>query len=174
MATASQQSPVVTIRPVQPDDFPAIAELTNIYITTTAVHFGYHPANADELRQQWEAAKDRYPFLVAEVDGAFAGYAKAYQWRTREAYQWTAETGIYVTKSAQGKGVGRDLYALLLKRLRTAGFRSAIGGITLPNPASIRLHQSLGFEHVGTVKQAGFKLDAWHDVCFYQKMLVDG
>ena len=168
-----QQSPVVTIRPVQPDDFEAIATLTNIYITNTAVHFGYNAATADELCKQWEATKDRYPFLVAELNGAFAGFAKAYQWRTREAYNWTAETGIYVTNAAQGKGVGRELYALLLKRLRTAGFRSAIGGITLPNPASIRLHQSLGFEHVGTVRQAGFKLNAWHDVAFYQKMLVD-
>lgn len=165
---------MVTIRPVQSEDFDAIAALTNTYITGTAVHFAYSPVTADELRQQWETTKDRYPFLVAEINGAFAGYAKASQWRTREAYNWTPEVGLYIEPAHQGKGVGRELYALLLKRLRTAGFRSAIGGITLPNPASIRLHQSLGFVHVGTVKQAGFKLDAWHDVAFYQKMLVDG
>lgn len=165
---------MLTIRPVDVDDFPAVADLTNLYITNTAVHFGYHPATADELRASWESTRDRYPFLIAELDGQFAGFAKAYTWRTRDAYNWTAETGIYVTRQAQGKGVGRELYALLLKRLRSAGFRSAIGGITLPNPASIRLHQSLGFTHVGTVKQAGFKHDAWHDVAFYQKMLVDG
>ncbi|MFT3686170.1 MAG: GNAT family N-acetyltransferase [Phycisphaerales bacterium] len=165
---------MLTIRPADAHDFPAIADLTNIYITGTAVHFGYQPATPDELRAAWESTRDRYPFLVAELDGVFAGFAKAYQWRSREAYQWTAETGIYVTSAAHGKGVGRELYALLLKRLRTAGFHSAIGGVTLPNPASLRLHQSLGFVHVGTVKQAGFKLDAWHDVAFFQKMLVDG
>ena len=165
---------MVTIRPAQPDDFDAIAALTNIYINGTAVHFAYAPVTAAELRQQWEASRERFPFLVAEVDGAFAGYAKAGVWRTREAYNWTPEVGIYIEPSAQGKGVGRELYALLLKRLRSAGFRSAIGGITLPNPASIRLHQSLGFVHVGTVRQAGFKNDAWHDVAFYQKMLTDG
>lgn len=165
---------MVTIRPAQAEDFDAIAALTNRYINGSAVHFSYVPVTAEELRGVWEAGRERYPWLVAEVEGRFAGYAKAGVWRTRDAYQWTPEVGIYIEAAAQGKGVGRELYALLLKRLRTAGFHSAIGGITLPNPASIRLHQSLGFEHVGTVRQAGLKLDAWHDVAFYQKMLVDG
>jgi phosphinothricin acetyltransferase len=165
---------VVTVRPAQAEDFDAIAALTNIYINGTAVHFSYVPVTPDELRAMWETTRDRFPWLVAEAGGAFAGYAKAGVWRTRDAYNWTTEVGIYIEPSAQGKGVGRELYALLLRRLRTAGFRSAIGGITLPNPASVRLHQSLGFEHVGTVKQAGLKFDAWHDVAFYQKMLVDG
>lgn len=164
---------MLTLRPAQPDDFDAIAALTNIYIDTTAVHFAYVPVTADELRGQWEAGRERFPWLVAEIDGAFAGYAKAGVWRTRDAYQWTTEVGIYIDPASHGKGVGRELYALLLKRLRTGGFRSAIGGITLPNAASIRLHQSLGFEHVGTVRQAGLKFDAWHDVAFYQKLLVD-
>lgn len=165
---------MLTIRPAVADDFPSVAELTNRYIVGSAVHFSYQPVTADELRQHWEATRERYPFLIAHKGDAFAGYAKAGVWRSRDAYQWTTEVGIYVTKESQGKGVGRELYALLLKRLRTAGFHSAIGGITLPNAASIRLHQSLGFEHVGTVRQAGFKLDTWHDVAFYQKMLVDG
>ncbi|HYD02140.1 MAG TPA: GNAT family N-acetyltransferase [Phycisphaerales bacterium] len=165
---------MVTIRPVQADDFDAIAALTNLYIEATAVHFAYAPVTAPELRAQWEAGRERYPWLTAEVGGAFAGYAKAGVWRSRDAYQWTTEVGIYIQPGVQGRGVGRELYALLLKRLRAAGFRSAIGGVTLPNPASIRLHQSLGFEHVGTVRQAGYKLNAWHDVAFYQKLLVDG
>jgi len=165
---------VVTIRPAQTEDFPAIAALTNIYIDTTAVHFSYAQVTADELRSQWEEGRERFPWLVAEIGGAFAGYAKAGVWRTRDAYRWTTEVGIYIEPRFHGRGVGRELYALLLKRLRAAGFRSAIGGITLPNPASIRLHQSLGFEHVGTVRQAGLKFDAWHDVAFYQKLLVDG
>ncbi|HZW06052.1 MAG TPA: GNAT family N-acetyltransferase [Phycisphaerales bacterium] len=165
---------MVTIRPTQADDFDAIAALTNTYIQGTAVHFAYEPVTAAELRTQWEAARERYPWLTAEVGGPFAGFAKAGVWRSRDAYQWTTEVGIYIQPGIQGRGVGRELYALLLRRLRAAGFRSAIGGVTLPNPASVRLHQSLGFEHVGTVRQAGYKLNAWHDVAFYQKLLVDG
>lgn len=176
------------IRPVRDDDFDAIAALTNRYIVGATTHFAYEPVTADELRDGWRKHRDRYPFLVAETpedpapnsaspqrapSGAsrFAGYAKAGPWRERAAYAWTPEVSIYIEPAAHRRGIGKTLYAALLTDLRTRGFHSAIAGITLPNPASIRLHESLGFTPVGTVRHAGWKLDAWHDVGFWQVML---
>ncbi len=156
------------IRACTPEDFDEIARLTNHFITHTCVHFGYTPVTADELRQTWEAARGRYPWLVLELQDGFAGFTKAGVWRAREAYQWTAEAGIYLDQRAQGRGHGSRLYAALIDELRLAGFQSVIGGITLPNPASVRLHEALGFTPVGTFRRAGFKFGQWHDVGFWQ------
>jgi phosphinothricin acetyltransferase len=165
---------MVTVRPAVAEDFGAIAALTNTFIRDTAVHFGYEEVTAEELRGAWRASRARHPFLVAEVDGAFAGYAKAGVWRDRAAYQWTCETGIYLEPNAQGKGVGRTLYGALIDVLRAQGFRSIVAGATLPNEASVRLHESLGFKNVGVAKDAGWKHGAWHDVIFWQLMLAQG
>lgn len=155
------------IRAPRDDDFDALAAITNHYIATTAIHFGYEPVIAAELREQ---ASGRFPWLVA--DGAVViGYAKAGTWRARDAYQWTCELGLYVAPDARGRGIGTQLYTALLDACAARGFRSAIAGITLPNPASIALHERLGFVSVGVVAEAGFKLGAWHDVAFFQKRL---
>lgn len=167
------------IRPARDDDFAAIAALTNRYVVGTATHFAYEPVTEGELRDAWRKHRERYPFLVVEIPDAtasspaprFAGYAKAGPWRERAAYGWTPEVGIYIEPDAHGRGVGKALYAALLDELRTRGFHSAVAAITMPNPASLRLHESLGFTPVGTVRHAGWKLDAWHDVAFWQVML---
>jgi len=163
----------VEIRRVQDADFEAIAALTNYYILNTPIHFGSEPAKAEDLRAPWVKTRERYPFLVASVDGAFAGYAKAGVWRDRAAYSWTAEVGIYIERAMQGRGVGKALYGALLDGLRNQGFHSVIGGITLPNEASVRLHESLGFHKVSHVKHGGWKFGKWHDVGFWQIMLRD-
>jgi len=162
------------IRTVQDSDFPAIAALTNRYIVGSCVHFGYEPVTAEELQAGWRKNGARYPFIVAEERGVFAGYAKAGAWRERAAYAWTAEVGIYVEPTNHRNGIGRLLYERLFDILREQGYHSVIGGITLPNEASVRLHESMGFEYSGTVKQAGWKLGAWHDVAFYQLLLRGG
>lgn len=161
------------VRPAIASDFDAIAALTNIYITTTAIHFSYDPVTAEELRTAWEKHA-RYPFVVAELDGRFAGYAKAGPWRERAAYQWTPESGIYVEPFAQRRGVGAALYARLIDALKAQGFHSVIGGVTLPNEASVRLHERLGFVKISHVKDAGWKFNQWHDVGFWQLMLNPG
>lgn len=169
-------SPPARFRPTVADDFEAIARLTNTFIENTVIHFGYAPVTADELRAAWRdsGAGQRHPWLTAEIDGRFAGFAKAGVWRTREAYQWTTEVGIYMEESARGRGIGKALYAELLDQAHQRGFESAIGGVTLPNAASVRLHESLGFERVATFARAGWKRGAWHDVGFWQKMLGGG
>lgn len=164
----------MVIRPVLASDFAAIAELTNHWIKNTVVHFGIDPVTPDELRQAWAKHCSTHPYLVLEVNGAFAGYAKAGVWRERAAYQWSAETGIYLHMHLHGKGHGKALYSRLLADMRTAGFHSALGGITLPNPASVRLHESLGFRKVAEIPEAGYKFAAWHSIGFWQLMLQDG
>jgi len=154
-------------------DFEPIAAITNHYIRTTAIHFGTEQVGAAELRDLWRARGDTYPWLVAELGGEVIAYGKAGVYRERAAYRWTTETGIYVDPRHLGRGHGLPLYARLCAMLRAAGFHSAIGGIALPNPASVRLHERLGFVHTGTVARAGRKFDRWHDVGFWQLLLQD-
>jgi phosphinothricin acetyltransferase len=161
------------IRAAAAADFPAVAAITNHYIATSAIHFGDSPLAASYFEDAWRADAQRYPWLVAE-DGDVIGYAKAGRYRDRAAYDWTAEVGVYVADAVRGRGVGRALYAALLDDLTSRGFRSAIGGITLPNEASVALHRACGFVSVGTVREAGWKLGSWHDVEFWQKQLADG
>lgn len=159
------------IRAAIETDFSAIAKLTNYFIRETVIHFGTVEATPEELAAQWAQSKETHPFLVAELDGRFAGYAKAYTWRTREAYQWTPECGVYVEDFARRRGVARALYGRLFDELIARGFHSAIAGIALPNEPSVRLHESVGFVPVGIVKHAGWKLGRWSDVGFWQKSL---
>src|SRR5690606_4590742 len=100
----------------------------------------------------WRERSPDHPWLVAEVDGEVVAYAKATRWRDRAAYARTVETTVYVAPEYTGRGHGRAVYGELLRQLRMRAFRTAIGGITLPNPASVRLHEDLGFKHVGTFR----------------------
>jgi len=159
----------MVIRPVQDDDIAAITAITNHYITTTAVHFAYEPLPEAEVHALWLGYRDRFPWLVIEDAGQVVGFAKAGTWRDRAAYAWTAETGVYLAAAARGHGLGRKVYVALLDELARRGFRSAVAGITLPNDPSVALHLSLGFEPVGTVRDAGWKRGAWIDVGFWQK-----
>lgn len=163
------------IRPAESGDFDAIAALTNIFVRETAIHFGYDEVTADELRGAWEKSREKFPFLVAlDGAGAFAGYAKASTWRERAAYQWTAELGIYVVPAKHRSGVGRGLYAVLIEDCRRLGFHTLIGGITLPNEASVRLHESLGFRKIAHFTEVGWKFGRWHDVGMWQLALREG
>ncbi|MEO8705204.1 MAG: N-acetyltransferase family protein [Kofleriaceae bacterium] len=162
------------IREAREPDFGAITTITNHYITTTSIHFAYEPVSPAELVASWAKAAHRYPWLVVTDGDGCLGYAKAGVWRDRAAYRWTAEIGLYVHHDHHRRGLGRRLYAELLATLAARGFRSAIAGITLPNDPSIALHRDFGFVSVGTVRDAGYKAGAWHDVEFWQKQLATG
>jgi phosphinothricin acetyltransferase len=164
--------PAAHIRLATADDFAAIAAITNHYIRTTAIHFGTQETTAEELRSLWREHEALYPWLVSERDGQCLAYAKAGVWRSRPAYRWTPETGIYVHSEHRGRGLGKPLYLRLIALLRAQGFHSLVAGATMPNAASERLHRAVGFETVGTVRAAGCKFGRWHDVIFWQLVLA--
>ena len=159
------------VRSFETQDITPACRLTNHFIERTAVHFGFVPHTEAEFAAMWEGGREKYPWLSAEVDGVFAGFAKAGVWRTREAYLPTAEVTVYVDPEMHRRGVGRALYVELLARLRVGGFHSAIGGITLPNLSSVALHEAMGFRYVGTFRESGRKFDRWHDTGWWQAML---
>lgn len=158
----------MVLREFEANDVAPANALTNGYIRDTAVHLGLAVATDDQFAEAWRLGRSRFPWVVAELDGAFAGYAKAGPWREREAFSRTCETGIYLTSAQQRRGVGRALYAELLTRLRATGFHAAVAAITLPNEASVRLHARLGFTRAGEFAEVGWKLGRWHDVGFWQ------
>lgn len=158
----------MTIRPTCSDDFDAIARITNHYIRETAIHFDEKPLTADELCAGWQSRRDRYPHLSLMIDAALGGFAKAGPWRDRAAYRFTAEVGIYLRPDLTGPGMGRVLYRTLIDACRAAGFHTLVGGIALPNAASVALHERLGFRRVAEFREVGWKRERWHDVAFYQ------
>jgi phosphinothricin acetyltransferase len=162
------------LRAARAEDLDAIASITNYYIETSTIHFAYEPLTRSAFEELWRASAGRFPWLVAEEAGAVVGYAKAGTWRARAAYDWTTELGLYVRQGAHRRGIGRALYSELLAELARRGFRSAIAGITLPNEPSLALHRALGFEPVGTVRDAGWKHGRWCDIAFWQKRLATG
>ncbi|MGW9402883.1 N-acetyltransferase family protein [Arthrobacter sp. NPDC055585] len=163
-----------TIRNAAASDAAACAALYAPYVRDTAVSFETEPPAAEEMARRIAAAQIRHAWLVAEHDGVVAGYAYAGTWRSRAAYSRTAETSIYLARSATGSGLGSALYTALLERLAHRGFRSAVAGMTLPNPASEALHSALGFEPVGVFRRVGWKHGAWHDVSWMQLDLPAG
>lgn len=161
------------IRPVIADDLPAIVEITNWAIEHTAAHFGIEAISDSDLSARWEQTRAWFPWYSACVEDVVVGYAYGSPYNQRPAYRWTADVSVYVHPKHHGRGVGTALYTKLIETLRVQGFRSLFAGMTLPNPASRRLHESFGFEYVGTLKHAGWKLGRWHDVSFWQLTLVD-
>nr|MBA3425279.1 N-acetyltransferase [Rubrobacter sp.] len=109
-----------------------------------------------------------FPWLVCERDGRVAGYAYAATHRPRAAYQWCIDVSAYVREGERRTGVGRALYTSLISVLALQGYYNAYAGIALPNPASVRLHESTGFRPVGVYRETGYKLGAWHDVGWWQ------
>jgi len=121
------------------------------------------------MRRRIEGVKaQQMPWLCAMVGGKLAGYAYATRWRERSAYRFTVETTIYLAPAFTGLGIGKTLYGELLTRLRTAGAHALMAVITLPNPASVALHEALGFQKVGQLAEVGFKFKRWVDVGYWQ------
>jgi phosphinothricin acetyltransferase len=160
-------------RAATPDDAAAIADLYAPFVTASAVSFETEPPGAEAMRARIEAGGGLYPWLLGEAqDGTLLGYAYAARFRDRPAYRFTVETSVYLRADAAGRGLGRRLYAPLLAILEAQGFTQAIAAITLPNEASVRLHERLGFERAGTYRQVGWKFGAWHDVGLWQRALA--
>lgn len=156
------------IRPTTEGDLDAILAIINREIREGVAHFGVEPYTPGELREDLRTARERYAFFSAIVDGEVAGYAKGGAWKTRGAYRWAAEIGVYVRQGMQGQGVGRALYESLFRALRSKGIRTLIAGITLPNEASVRLHESMGMTHAATFHKVGYKHGGWRDTGYWE------
>jgi phosphinothricin acetyltransferase len=159
------------VRSATPADAAACAAIYAPYVTDTAISFETEPPSADELAGRIAAAHE---WLVLEDDGRVAGYAYASPFHPRAAYRWACEVSVYLERGRRRTGAGRALYEALLAALAARGFRVAVAGMTLPNPASEGLHRALGFEPVGTYRRIGYKFGAWHDVAWTQRMLATG
>ncbi len=158
-----------SIRDADPQrDAAACAEIYAPHVEDSAVSFEERVPGAGEMAARIERYGVSHAWLVAERDGEVVGYAYGTAFNERPAYRWSTSVSVYVAEEARGQGLGRALYEALFVRLRERGFRMACAGITLPNEASVGLHESLGFEQTGLNREIGFKEGAWRDVGWYQ------
>ncbi len=160
------------IRMMEADDCADVAKVLNHAIMNGVAHFGTASTDAKAIQEDWYATRREYPWVIATSDDdAFVGFAKASSWKTRNAYDWTVECGVYIVDGAQGKGIGRALYERLFEILREQGYRIVLAGVSVPNPASEKLHESMGFTKVGDIDPAGYKLGHWVPVRLYQLLI---
>lgn len=161
----------VELRVATPADAAAIAAIYAPVIRETVISFETAEVPADAMRQRIETTLARYPWLVAEAAGTVVGYAYATQHRARAAYDWSVDVSVYLAEQARHRRLGRALYVALLDLLTAQGYANAFAGITLPNDASVGLHETIGFTPVGVYRAVGWKLGAWRDVGWWQCVL---
>jgi len=163
------------IRPIEAGDLAELTRIYNHYIRETAITFDIEPYTL-EARRPWLESFDSdgpYRCFVAEIDGVAAGWASSGRFRTKAAYDSSVESTIYLAPEAIGTGLGTRLYQALFDSLADTDVHLALGGVTLPNPASIALHERLGFVSVGVFREVGLKFDRYWDVEWFQKQLKD-
>lgn len=163
---------VMKIRAASELDAEACAAIYAPYVRDTAISFELEPPSAAEMAERIRKSVETHAWLVLEDDGRVVGYAYAGPMKPRAAYRWSCEVSIYLEVDRRRTGGGRALYQALFDRLTERGYRTAIAGMTLPNPASEGLHRSLGFEPIGTYRQIGYKHNTWHDVAWSQRPLA--
>jgi L-amino acid N-acyltransferase YncA len=160
------------VRPATAADAEAVAGIYNHYVAHTIVTFEEEAVAAAEMARRMEDVRaDALPWLVAERDGAIVGYAYATKWRVRRAYRFSAEVTVYLAPGEGGRGTGSRLYTHLLAELGARKIHAVMGGIALPNDASIALHEKFGFRKVAHFEQTGFKFDRWIDVGYWELIL---
>ena len=153
-------------------DLEAIAAIHTHYVAETVITFDVEPLPVDGWRKKWRSAREAdQPWYVSEQGGEVVGFAYSGSFRPKAAYHPTVETTIYLAQGAAGRGIGRSLYSDMLAEAARRGFHLAVAGITLPNEASVRLHEGLGFTEVGVFTEVGHKLGEWRDVGWWQRRL---
>lgn len=162
----------LTIRDAATADAAEIQAIYAPIVATTAISFESDVPSVAEMARRIAATQETHVYLAAERDGALMGYAYSSQHRTRAAYRSSVDVTVYVSESARGLGVGKALYGALLPRTAARGFHAAFAGITLPNAGSVALHEAMGFAHVGVYREVGYKLGAWRDVGWWQRLLA--
>ena len=159
----------IEIRPAGESDAAALAAIYNHYIDNTVVTFETDRVGARQMGQRVkETAASSLPWLVAVRAGQLVGFAYASRWKGRCAYRYSVESTVYLDHAETGRGLGAPLYGALIEAIRAEGMHSVIAGIALPNDASIKLHERLGFIKIGQFAEVGNKFDRWIDVGYWQ------
>lgn len=159
------------IRAVRNSDASAICEIYNHFVRESIATFDEVPISERDIGQRIVKIVERFPWYTWEEEGTVAGYAYAAPWMSRSAYRFAVETTIYVSPDFARRGIGTRLYEAVLESLRESGFHSAVAGISLPNPASIGLHEKLGFRRIAVFEEIGFKFGRWIDVGYWELLL---
>jgi len=159
------------IRPVKIEDAPALAEIYNYYILNSIATFEETIIGGEEMEKRIQNVIPQLPWLVYEEEGQVIGYAYANQWKARSAYRYSIESTVYLKHGETAKGVGTELYQHLLKKLSAFNVHSIIGGISIPNAASVHLHEKLGYEKVAHFKEVGYKFGKWIDVGYWELII---
>lgn len=163
----------VLIRPATEDDLPAVLDIYNDAVLTSTASFDIQPRTMEAHRRWWLDHQHPFAVLVAEDAGQVTGWASISRFGTKPAYRFTVENSVYVHPEAHGRGLGTLLLARLLETARDNGFRTVIARITGGNDVSVRLHQRLGFRHVGVEREVGYKFGRWLDVIIMQRPLAE-
>ncbi len=159
------------IRKINVNDAQQIADIYNYYIENTIVTFEEEIVTIDEMKQRILDVSKALPWLVYEEGDKVIGYAYASKWKSRCAYKYSLETTVYLKHGESGKGIGTLLYKELTSELKKMNYHVLIGGISLPNDASIALHEKLGFEKIAQFKEVGNKFNKWIDVGYWELIL---
>jgi len=162
------------VRVATENDAAAVAGIYAPFVRETAISFEEVPPSPDDMSGRIRRTLATHPFLVFEDGDVVVAYAYASPHRERAAYRWSSDVAIYAAPEVHRRGVGRALYAWLLEILGRQGFHAAFAGITLPNANSIGLHEAMGFEHVGTYAEVGFKFGTWRDVGWWHRRIASG
>ena len=161
------------IRPAMASDGEELARIYNHYISNTIVTFEETPVDAADMAGRVaEVTASGLPWIVAEANGVAVGYSYASKWKKRPGYRFSVESTVYLAPSATGKGLGRQLYGQLMSLLEQLPIHLVIGGIALPNEASVALHERMGFEKVAHFREVGLKFGRWIDVGYWQRILA--
>jgi len=161
---------MIIVRKASLDDLAAITEIYNQAILRTTATFDTEPKSLDEQKVWFESHGPKYPILVAEEDGKVTGWASLSKWSDRCAYSDTAEISLYIDEKERGKGIGRKLLEAIIREGEKTGIHSIIARIAEGNEVSIHLHQSVGFEHIGIMKEVGRKFGRLLDIYLMQKI----
>ena len=163
----------IQIRKATSEDAQAILDIYKPYVENSAITFEYEVPSVEEFKGRIKTISKEYPYYVAVEKGVLIGYAYASTLKDRSAYQWSCEVSVYLAKQAQGKQIGKRLYDLLEQQLLKLGIHNIYACITYPNEASIRFHEKQGFETIAHFHKCGYKLNAWWDMIWMEKMIQE-
>lgn len=161
----------MSVRLATVQDVPRILEIYGPYVENTAISFEYTVPTLEEFTQRFLKITAGFPWLVWEEDGVILGYAYGSKAFERAAYQWCASASIYLCPEACGRGIGKQLYAVLEQRLQALGYRKVYAVITTANDASVAFHRAVGYRHTATMPDCGYKFGKWYGTVWMEKDL---